>query len=532
MILQWILDHKKILILGYFIKIALFFPFNAEAVILQATSTHSSVGIPYSSNGPSGQAFTGIVGPIENVSFFASKEDDAGTVSDKPINIRSIECFTDSSLTSACAGTGISSGFVQWEYNSFTFTESSNSTPPNYNNQISQDGATTTGGFGEKQYLTINFNATTNHTFIPSNYYRFNFQEWRTGADAFQLWGSNNDDYPGTSFYTSSTTSLLIEDMYFEYNSGVDCESDPSTRILDFSPDDGSTQSNPVLFTLSACVDTEDLGTIQGVNITLHNIDQNVLLLSDFSPNDMYLLDERDIETPGLFQYSSTTILAEGNYRIEACIERSYLFGFIINPLSPIAQCESHQFVVGTSTWIGNISQNLWGDVNDFYDGLTATSSEALAQTCNILGGSFGVRECLAFLFIPSNSDLVEVMENARSGFLTRVPWGYFTRFISILTDTATTTLPTFTSTIQMGPGNDLTPETTTITIDPGDMLAGASALLTDTRDPITNKNARDVFEPFVQLAIAIGVIFTIVTDMVKSHNYANQSESRNGKLS
>lgn len=325
--------------------------------------------------------------------------------------------------------------------------------------------------------------------------------------------------------------------IYFAINGGsenipLDCNTNPTSRILNFLPNDGVLVDNPVEFGINACINEEDLGIISGINITLHNIDQNVLLLSEFSPSDIYLLREESIETPGLFSYSTTTTLGYGNYRIEACIKRSYFFGFIINPLSSINDCQSHQFIVGEPTFIGNISQTIYGETNDFLNGLTATSSAALAATCNPIGGNFGIRECISFLLIPSAGDLQNTMQTARTGILSRAPWGYVNRVYTIFSNTATSTLPSFTASIQVGAGNTETPEITTITIDPGDMIAGGGALLDSIRDPITDKSPRDVFEPMVQLTIALGVLFTIITDLVSSHRHANEEQSRTGKLS
>lgn len=318
-------------------------------------------------------------------------------------------------------------------------------------------------------------------------------------------------------------------DGVFTNNVADLCESNPLTRIFDFAPADNSTTSNPVDFNLRACINPEDLGTIKGVNITLHNIDQNVLLLGSLSPSDIYLLRERDIDVAGLFEFSTSTTLGEGNYRLEVCIERSYFFGFIVNPLSSLSECESHQFIVESPTFIGNISQNIFRETNDFFAGLTATSSEALANTCNPISGNFGIRECTAYLFVPDAQTLNATMKDIRTGILTRVPWGYFTRIVSIISDTATTSLPSWTASVQIGAGNDMTPEITTITIDPSDMLVGGASLLESIHDPITDKTPREIFYPMVQLVIALGVIFTIVSDIT---HIQSSTEERKGKLS
>lgn len=314
-------------------------------------------------------------------------------------------------------------------------------------------------------------------------------------------------------------------------------EVDPTiTRIIDFNPQTGTTTQNPVFFDVEAYVAPEDLGTVTGVTITLHNIDQNVLILGALSPSDIWLVDE-PITQAGNFYFSTTTTIGEGNYRLEACIERNVFndssgilgdwAGGIIGIFSDIDTCVSHQFIVGQPSYIGTISQNLWSDTNDFYNGLSATSSEALAGSCNPLGGSFGIRECIVFMFVPDNNQLQLTMQEAREAFLTRIPWGYFTRTYSILSNPATSSLPVFTTNIQIGPGNNETPPTTALTFDVGDMIAGGGAIVDGIRDPINGKSFRDVFEIMVQGLVALAVLLTIVADVGGTHRHSEVSEKR-----
>jgi hypothetical protein len=337
---------------------------------------------------------------------------------------------------------------------------------------------------------------------------------------------TSNVPYCGNGFAIFSLNDGIVTFLDTPPEINTSCITDATTRILDFSPLDNATTSNPVTFDLSACINPADIGTIKGINIRLHNYDQNVLLIGSLSPSDFEVLFDRNVQTSGLYQFSTSTTIGEGNYRIEACIDRSYLYGFIENPFSSVSTCESHQFVVGSSTYIGNISQRIFGETNTFLNGLSATSSEALASTCNPLGGNFGIRECTAFLFIPDGASMQAIVTDLKSGILTRPPIGYFTRFISILSNPATTTIPAWTASVQVGAGNNPTPEITTITIDPADMLAGGASLLDSIHDPITNKTARDVFYPMVQLAIALSVLMTIVADIAGSHRESERNKN------
>ena len=333
-------------------------------------------------------------------------------------------------------------------------------------------------------------------------------------------------------YFTSTTTATPIQNVQTQYN----CN-DPTSRILDFNPQDGTTTGNNVNFSLYACVNSQDIGLISGINIRLHNIDQNWIIAGGLlSPNDIFLVKETDIQTSGLFTYASTTNIADGNYRLEACIDKAYFWGWIRNPFSDITECVSHQFLVNQGTFIGNISQNAWRETNDFINSVSATSSRALMEKCNPLGGflsgtsTFDITLCMTGLLVPDADTLTQTFEDIRKTVLQRFPFGYLTRFISIISNPATTTLPTWTAVVQIGAGNDLTPETTSITIDPSDMLAGGATLLDSIQDPNNGKTAKDIFKPMVQLMIALSILMIIVRDLTKLKH--KDGESRQTKLS
>lgn len=303
-----------------------------------------------------------------------------------------------------------------------------------------------------------------------------------------------------------------------------------ATRICDFNPQDGVTVTGPgVDFDLELFVNDEDIGTIKGVTVTMRNIDQNVLLLGVFSPSDIVLLDEYQLEA-GTFNYSTTSIpLADGNYRLRVCLDTNYfglgfgvIGGWISGAVGNVNLCESHQFIVGASTFIGNISQNLWTDTQSFFGNSTATSSEALAATCNPFLSVFGIRECMAFLFVPDNNQLQLTLTEARNAFLTRIPWGYFTRTVDIMSSPASSTLPAFSVAIQTGAGSDMSPATTSISFDINDMVAGAGSLVDSIGAVGSGVSFRDVFYPIIQGTIAMLVLLTIIADLSNTHNHAS----------
>jgi hypothetical protein len=335
---------------------------------------------------------------------------------------------------------------------------------------------------------------------------------------------------------TTPTDLSNISDVWaFERSGGVwtsitSTTTDTTTRIVDFTPHNeqlipatGST--TPVNFSLHAYINPDDIGTFLSITLSLHNTDQNKLisLLSQYDIQFFYGV----ATTSGDFFYSSTTPLASGNYKVEASLERSYFGGLIENPLALGTNQEYfHQFIVGTSTLMGSLSQNGQKILNDISGGALINAASTTATSCNILSG-FNVGECMLFLLVPDSGYISETLKGFKDGVAVHVPWGYITRFISILTSSATTSLPAFVVNIPTGVGASTSAEYIATTFDPADMIAGGGALLDSIHDPIHGKTARDIFAPIVRLTIALGVILTIAADLMKSHNHAGGTQAQ-----
>ncbi len=139
--------------------------------------------------------------------------------------------------------------------------------------------------------------------------------------------------------------------------------------------------------------------------------------------------------------------MAPGNYILNACLEDSELGGLVggFDNLNPWANaCQYHQFVVGTSTFIGNLFQSgvatVQGQLNTIAAHIVLSNSW---NSCNPFSG-FDIVQCFYALLIPTSSQLQDTMNNFYTDFLTRVPWGYGSVAVADLLgygNTATTTL-------------------------------------------------------------------------------------------
>ncbi len=295
---------------------------------------------------------------------------------------------------------------------------------------------------------------------------------------------------------------------------------DTSTHIINLSPLNDTiatstgTGTTTIEISLHAYINPDDMGAIKGVHIFFENIDQNIVfskLLSIIGVGNSATIFSGNATSSGDFYFSKSFGLPDGNYRVHATLDRSY-FG-VPTGIAFFDQ-KSTQFIVGTSTWLGNIRQKSFAEADQFFGTLQATTSSAMALTCNPLSSTFGIRECLSFLLVPDSSSLDDTMTSFKDGFLVRAPWGYLTRVYNIMTASTTEALPAVSFTFGAGPldGN-------TWNIDTGSMIASAGTLLDETKDRDGN-NIRDVTESMIKMLVGIAVVFTIVMDLTGSHSH------------
>jgi hypothetical protein len=387
-------------------------------------------------------------------------------------------------------------------------------------------------------------------TLNSAYYYSIWFIGYPTGD--MKLNGSAADLYPAGS--CSGAMCGLVADVAFNVCDSGSCSfapptpPDTSTRIVDFTPENNATTTNPVTFSLHAFINPDDISGNYSIQFILHNVDQNVFLLSGLSPSDIYLLNGVFATTSGDYYFSTSTIIGAGNYTLEATLTQFVGFGTswwnsIQNPLSSVNQFIYHRFIVCDpgdteckGTIIGNLQQNgydiLAGIAGESTGTTTATSTLA---TCNpistnyataFLNTGFSVTKCALALFTPDGVLLNNSIKQLHDGVLTRIPFGYLTRSYDLFSSAATSSLPTWTATFQTAASS-----TESLTFDMGDMLAGGASLLDSIHDPINNKTPRDVFEPMVQLAVALMVVFTIIADLMGSHRH-NVAMGKQTKLS
>jgi len=319
-------------------------------------------------------------------------------------------------------------------------------------------------------------------------------------------------DFSETSFYGYLTTDGTPPPV-----------SDTSTRIIDFTPSEGDLLTGPNIgFTLDGYVNPADIVDDDTITIQFRvfNIDQNVLLASALSPGSFQVF-QHTATTSGFFSLAATSSLADGNYRVEACLRDSRLFfGIIPNPFAGGEECQSHQFIVGQATFIGNISQQSYAQIQAIFASSTATSTAALARSCNLLG-DFDMSSCIAYLFIPDAGLVRDSLINLRDNALRNFPVGYITDFAFILATTSTSSL-------------------TVVDVTLPAALAGAGASvhldLSHVLDPILNATTSsfigesapddrtfyEITSFYWEIFVVVGLLFYILRRVVGTHVFGH----------
>ncbi len=230
------------------------------------------------------------------------------------------------------------------------------------------------------------------------------------------------------------------------------------------------------------------------------------------------------ITSSGPFSFSTTTsIQIIGNYTLKAAITRPQYSFLGFNIFTTTLAASSSNFIVATSTAFGTLQQA----VQTQYQQLINSASSTIDTTvCNPISGNFNISGCMVVIFgFPSANDLSNAYTQFQTNIATHQPWGYFNRFFAILGYQGTSTLPVYTANIFLG--NNGT--TSVITVDPGEMIAGAGTVLNGVTDPENGMNIRQIMEPFVLLMVALGVLFTILADLLGSHRH-NQNQHHGTK--
>jgi len=191
----------------------------------------------------------------------------------------------------------------------------------------------------------------------------------------------------------------------------------------------------------------------------------------------------------------------------------------------------STSFTVGEDTYLDTLDDQVTQGLLDL--ALTGTTSIQLIQCDNIFAGG-GIGTCLLSLIVPSGETMKQAFQQTYQGILSRVPIGYITRFITILTATGSTMPPALSYTF--GSSSPATLQGLTYEVQLWDHMDELESVRSDDGQ---NKNIWDIVMPYFNVVVVFAVLFVILEDLMglrigrdgSSGGGSDEITERDGKL-
>ncbi len=375
-------------------------------------------------------------------------------------------------------------------------------------------------------YTSTNRSAGTDDdcTIRPNIYYQL---EWDvnlySNATAYDIRGRTIDIY-GDSFYIDNGGAATDIPNVGTIAFSIDDDSTPvfpdpntdGTHIIYNVPDDEQTIATSTTATVGAEVNVTETDFSEGMYLRVKYVLQgkSQVAVADF--NDVFTTIDIPIDSDGDFTYSTTTpILQGGRYTMITEIHQpDGILSNILNFFGLSSLAGSGVLDNKTTTFIAAAPNN-FDDIMEqagIQFGAAAASSTASFGACVPTGG-FDVVTCIGLLFVPTAYDLANILERTKAQILSKMPWGYFTRFMTIITSTATSTVPMIDASVPISPT-----ESIEVVFDEGDIIRGGGEILNSAKTP-DNMSIQDIAEPWLRLFLALTVLGIIITDLLRMNH-------------
>jgi len=378
-----------------------------------------------------------------------------------------------------------------------------------------------------------------------------------------QFAGDTTDSYSGGALVTYSP-GFNIADLYFDiYNSSGSSIGQTTTRIDQVSPYHNQTLASTTPLTIEAngYINPDDaiegLGIESPVKIKWNIWSKSRYLLS----NECYVFfncaptaGSAVNSSTGLEIFSDTSSTSWGSqiFNISSSTTQYLEPGWytlttaIVKPITILGVStlpfNSNPAVFGYRTYAATTTSFLVDQANS-YDlqlndtlGQTpgqnplyaSTTAEILSRynDCNPL--AFSLSGCLAILFVPNFIQIANTLDTLKTGVGATIPWGYVTRAYVIMTNNATTTLPTIDIDFSEAPtaeagiaiGGHLT-------LDPWTNLMGSTSILGTATSTQTGNTFREIVEPGWNTFIVLSFLFLVFNDLVGRTTNTSDQVSR-----
>lgn len=327
------------------------------------------------------------------------------------------------------------------------------------------------------------------------------------------------------------------------FNEAANCADAPSsdpfvttppntnTRIISTVPAGGATVATSTSATVGADVYVNPLDYKNGDYVEIKYAPYSSYQAAVADPNLLFTKIDFQIATSGESDFSTTSpITTQGLYTMSTTLYGPNTYDFFnifsFNLGSSALLSTSTQFTAGSLSGYDIFVASTTASINAYL----ASSTVSLASCTSFT--SFSLGDCMNLIFVPQAAPIEQALGAFKEGFLSYAPWGYITRFITILSGegAATSSLPVLSATFPLGPSQTMT----TFTIDPNTFIPAGDALLnsaTATFGPGEGESFQQILEPILDELLALLVTIAIIHDILSIRGKSKYGKGPKEKL-
>jgi len=217
------------------------------------------------------------------------------------------------------------------------------------------------------------------------------------------------------------------------------------------------------------------------------------------------------------FNYGGTT-KATWSIRRPNTLSSLWLLGSFFNP--DTLATRSTSFVVGFQSTFDSAlngdgtatSSDSTGLVGYFTSGGTS-STTPVAQGCAGIFTNGTIVACMVGLIIPTGQDMANNWNQLYNGMLSKVPFGYATRFLTIMSGNGGAVEPPALS-YTFGSSSPSELQGRTYTVNIWDYMGSTSPIILAKADDGSNKDIWDIVMPYFNIVITLAVLLAILSDL------------------
>lgn len=312
-----------------------------------------------------------------------------------------------------------------------------------------------------------------------------------------------------------------------------------NTRIVSVEPADGSTVSSSTPFTIGASVYIDPADYEDGMYLQMSFSNQTVRYagvgaLSAWNaafgtggPDSVRI----PITSTSTITSISTSTLAflydagvtTGTYKIVAptFLSSLWLVGDLFN--GDVLDQEQSTFTIGGPS---GVDAYVGASASDIVDLALTGTTTANILVCDDILRTGGIARCLLSILVPSPEVMRQNFEDLYNGVLARVPFGYVTRFATIIVATDSTMPPALSYTF--GTSSPATLQGLTYSVQLWDHLDELESIRSDDGQ---NKNLWDIVMPYFNVVVAFAVLLVILEDLMGLRIGWDRSQQSHGDI-